>query len=287
MMCMPHLLRSLKSGRFVLVAAVLGLVSTPAFSQPRRVVSLNVCTDQLAMLVAEPGQLLSVSHLAADPAVSALAEAARAYRLNYGSAEEVFMMKPDLVLAGSYTTRSTVNLLRGLGVTVEEFPPASSLDDIPRDIRRMGQVLQRETQAEALAGKFEAELAALEALPPTGMSAAFYYANSYTAGGGTLVDAIVAAAGMTNAAQWIGLSGTAYLPLESLILAGPDVVVLGDHAYEKPALAQANFAHPALADFINSRRSVSVPPRMTICGGPVTLEAARILRAVAEGDKGT
>jgi iron complex transport system substrate-binding protein len=44
-----------------------------AFAEPpRRVVSMNLCTDQLAMLVAAPGQLLSVSRIARDPRVSAL-----------------------------------------------------------------------------------------------------------------------------------------------------------------------------------------------------------------------
>ncbi|PKP83954.1 MAG: ABC transporter substrate-binding protein, partial [Alphaproteobacteria bacterium HGW-Alphaproteobacteria-2] len=51
---------------------------------PARVVSINVCTDQLAMLLAAPGQLLSVSHLARDPYSSAMAAEARAWPANRG-----------------------------------------------------------------------------------------------------------------------------------------------------------------------------------------------------------
>ncbi len=39
---------------------------------PERVVSVNLCTDQLAMLLAAPGQLISVSHLASDPLSSSM-----------------------------------------------------------------------------------------------------------------------------------------------------------------------------------------------------------------------
>lgn len=38
---------------------------------------MNLCADQLAILLAGPGQLRSVSFLAADPRASAMAEAAR------------------------------------------------------------------------------------------------------------------------------------------------------------------------------------------------------------------
>ena len=108
---------------------------------PERVVSMNVCTDQLAMLVARPGQLHSVSYLARDAGSSAMVQEAGAYTVNHGLAEEIFLMKPDLVLAGTYTTRTTVSLLRRLGFRVEEFPPEASFEDVRANIVRMGDLL--------------------------------------------------------------------------------------------------------------------------------------------------
>ena len=44
--------------------------AVPAFADaPARVVSMNLCTDQLAMMLAAPGQLVSVSHLATEVVV--------------------------------------------------------------------------------------------------------------------------------------------------------------------------------------------------------------------------
>jgi iron complex transport system substrate-binding protein len=62
---------------FHLIALCLSLAvlggAAPADTAPRRVVSINLCTDQLAMMLAAPGQLVSVSDLAADPHSSAMA----------------------------------------------------------------------------------------------------------------------------------------------------------------------------------------------------------------------
>lgn len=282
--------RRLRMGVFApfpsVMAIVLTLTASVALADPHRVVSLNVCTDQMAMLVAAEGQLYSVSHLAVDPSVSTMADTARQYTINYGLAEEIFMMKPDLVLAGTYTTRSTVELLRKLGIAVEEFAPATSFDEVRANFRRMGQLLGRKEKVQSILARFDAEIDALAAQPPTGKTVALYYANSYTSGSGTLVDAVVEAAGVGNIARRLGLSGTARLPLEALILASPDIVVLGDHRYSRPALAEANFSHPAFEAFISNKTVLTIPPPATICGGPFTVDAARFLRKAAdEGDK--
>lgn len=58
-----------------------------------------------------------------------MVEAAKAYPPNEGLAEEIYLMQPDLVLAGSFTSRATVEMLQRLGVRVELFEPIYGLDD--------------------------------------------------------------------------------------------------------------------------------------------------------------
>src|SRR5690606_20387173 len=122
----------------------------PGAQPPVRVVSMNVCTDQLAMLLAAPGQLVSISHIAADPGSSALAAEAGHYRLNYGLAEDIFLMKPDLVVTGTFSTTATAPMLQRLGVRVERFPPDTSFDVARQNIRRMGILLGQEGRAEEM-----------------------------------------------------------------------------------------------------------------------------------------
>lgn len=277
-------MRNRRRRGLLLGLALAGLTAAGAAAAqepPRRVVSINVCTDQLAMLIAEPGQLHSVSHLATDPHSSAMVEEARSYVVNHGLAEEIFLMRPDLVLAGTYTARATVDLLRRLGFRVEPFAPVNDFADISEQIERIGALLGREERAAVLVAELDAGLAELASASPSGKIAASYSSNSYTTGAGTLTDSVMDAAGLRNMATEQGIEGGARIPLEMLLAARPDLIVTGTVAYDSPALAQENFSHPAFRAYADRGRSVSVPDRYWVCGAPFTLEAARILRRAA------
>lgn len=265
---------------FTAAALALALLSAPAgAAPPGRVVSINVCTDQLAMLIAGEGQLASVSHFAADPGSSALSEMARAYHLNHGRAEEIFLLEPDLVLAGTYTARTTVAMLRRLGFRVEEFAPETSLADVRANILRMGALLVQEERAETLAAAFDKGLAEIAQAEAAGKSIATYSANGYSVGAGSLADAIISAAGLENVGARLGISGAGRLPLEMMILAQPDLIAL-DARPAAPARADEILAHPALASA--SGRRIEMPASRWICGGPFNLDAVRILIQAAE-----
>lgn len=266
-----------------LLAALLavGLVwPMPSTAAPERVVSVNVCTDQLAMLVAAPGQLIAVSHLARDPNSSAMTEVAHGYAVTNGQAEAVFQLQPDLVLAGVYTTSVTVRLLEQLGVRVERFASATDIASIAADLRRMGKLLGREAEAESLAAVTERRAAALQADALAGRKprAAFLDANSYTAGQGTLLHSMIEAAGMRNIAAERGLSHTARLPLETLVLAKPDLLLVAQR-YAAPSMGEAVLDHPALRTLASGTGRVEIGGAVSTCGTPATLAAVEELAA--------
>jgi iron complex transport system substrate-binding protein len=252
--------------------------STP----PRRVVSMNLCTDQLAMLIAAPGQLYSVSYLASQEDASALASEAQGYVANHGLAEEIFLMKPDLVLAGTFTSQATVALLKRLGFRVETFAPDASFADIRANLRRMGALLGRQDRAEELIATFDRALAEPQSRPKRAL-AAIYYPNSYTSGAGTLAGEVVERAGLENLAKRLGLEGTAQLPLEVLIAHAPDVIIGGERTSASHVRAYDNITHPALRALLKDRTQVTIPDKYWVCGGPFTAEAVRILAASAAG----
>ncbi|WP_245813649.1 ABC transporter substrate-binding protein [Boseongicola aestuarii] len=256
-----------------LAGALPGLAENP----PSRVVSMNLCTDQLAMLLAAPGQLISVSRIALDPVSSALSEEASAYSINSGQAEEIFAMAPDLVLGGVYTDPFAVQMLRDLGVEVVQFPIVSQLADIPVVVRQMGAVLGREATAEVFALEFEARLEAVE-LNPAGrrLEAAFFFANGYSLGAGTLSHDIVSKAGFLNLAERLGRQGGGRLALEELILNRPDVLISGQ-PYPAASRSEEILAHPALDGI---PRVASGPE--WVCGTPLTLVAVEQMVAVRE-----
>jgi len=250
----------------------------PAFADmPARVVSMNLCTDQLAMMLAAPGQLVSISRIALDPLSSAMADVAVNYPVNSGQAEEIYALSPDLVLGVTYSDPLAVRMLRDLGVEVVQFPIVSHLADIPGAVRQMGDVLGREATAEIIAREVEVRLEAVvvevgEAAP----EAAFFFANGYSLGAGTLSHDIVTKAGFANLADRLGRSGGGRLSLEELLLNRPDILVSGQ-PYPTASRSEEIMAHPALDGI---PRVASGPE--WVCGTPLTLNALQQMVALRE-----
>ena len=256
------------------LAALLVFWAGMGAAAPERVVSVNLCTDQLAMLLAEPGQLVSVSHLASDARASVMVAQAAGFVANRGGAEEVFLMRPDLVLAGTYTSRAAVDLWRRLGVPVVELPPATRLGDVAAHLRLVGAALGQQARAEAMVAGFEAGLAALRVQTDAPLTAAFYHPNGYTTGAGTLADDILSVTGFVNVAATAGVTGGGILPLERLVMAAPDLVVTSA-PYPGASRSEEILRHPALAAVRGAAAAAMVSDAEWICGLP------HLLRAVA------
>ncbi|WP_449044261.1 ABC transporter substrate-binding protein [Paracoccus versutus] len=269
--------------RLGLVAGLLAGLILPGFFQPaaaeppRRVLSMNLCTDQLAMMLAAPGQLVSVSYLAQDPSASAMAAEARRLHVNHGLAEEIFLMRPDLVLAGAWSTPETIRLLDRLNIPVEVFPIETDIAGIRANIRRMGAVLGREAQARAMLARFDADLARLSDAQGPRPRAALYAANGYSSGSDSLAGEIVALAGFDNVADELGLPSGGVLPLETLLLSDPDLLVEG-RRYAGHARAQEVLDHPTLKALARGRPAEVMSDPDWVCGNPHILRAVSQLR---------
>ena len=258
-----------------------GLAQTAA-SLPA-VASLNVCTDQLAMALAAPGQLKSVSALARDPMLSTMAQQAQGYPVNRGLAEEVFTLKPDLIVTGTFSLHNTASLLKRLGFRIEEFDYSQSLDTIPADIRRMGALLHRKQAAEQMAASFEREIASLAPLGCRRKPVAIAYGQRGIAlGKGTLAHTVIEAAGFENLAATAGHDGMSPFPLELLVTNPPDLIILPHTSTGAPALADEATRHPALAKLKGTVTASFTRAALWSCGGAFTLDALRELRELAK-----
>jgi len=270
------------AARTVLLCAVLGGATGAAqAAAPERVVSINLCTDQLSMLLAAEGQLHSVSHIALDPRVSAMVDRARDYKVNHGLAEEIYLMQPDLVVAGAWSDRATVDLLRQLDIPVALFKPANSLDDVRERIRQMGTVLHRQDTAEAVIEGFDARLATLGPGGTPDPSAVVYYANGYTAGDDTLAGEILRVAGFDNAVGTGGYAMGRKLSLEILAMTDPDIVITA-RPYPGASRSEAILEHPVVKALRHDRANATMADHDWVCGTPYVLRAIEQLAAARQ-----
>ncbi|MFC3614173.1 ABC transporter substrate-binding protein [Lutimaribacter marinistellae] len=270
---------SVRGSRIITCLAAL-VFAGAALAQPQRVVSMNLCTDQLAMMLAAPGQLHSVTFLARDPGYSAMPEEAMAYEVNHRLAEEIYLQQPDLVISGSFSGHATVDMIRRLGIEVEVFDPARSLEDVRANILRMGELLGRQDAAEAMVARYDAGLAALQvSADENGPRAAIYALRGWTQGERSLAGQILRAAGFRNIAAELGYDWGGVLPLERLAMIDPDVVIT---ARPSPGHGRAKetMDHPVI-DYLRARAGQAVmSDRDWVCGTPHVLGAIERLAAI-------
>jgi iron complex transport system substrate-binding protein len=238
-------------------ALLLALLAFPAAAQ--RVVSLNLCTDQYLLALA-PGQAVAVTHLARDPTLSVMAEAAQGVPTVRADAEAVLGLRPDLVLAAPWGARVTLAALERRGVRVERIALPDSFDAIRATTRHLAGLLGVPERGEALLDGFD-----LPPAVPRGRAIALE-PRGLTATPGSLRDAVLRAAGYENA------SGGRAMGLEALARR-PDVLLVVAPPPPTPSRATEFLAHPLLA--AHPRREV--PAALTICGGPWTARAVALL----------
>ena len=270
-----------------LLSAASHLHADDAPGKPKRIVSLNMCTDELVLRLAEPQNVASVTWLSRDPKNSNVAELAARIPVNHGLAEEIIPLKPDLVVAGIYTARTAVALLKRVGIPVVEFDIPKNLDDVRRQIREMAALLGERDKGEALIAGMDRELASL---PPAARSprprAIVLNPNGVTVGKGTLADEIMTRAGLTNVAAELAIDNYGQIPLETLAANAVDVLILSASRDGPPALATEILRHPILAALSDRTRLVVLPGRLWNCGGPAVVEAIERLRKVADEAQG-
>ncbi len=257
------------------------LVTLPVAASPRRFVSMNLCTDQLLMLLADREEIASLSYLARRQDLSLTTQDAMQYPVNHGLAEEIMGFKPDIVFAGVFSRPATVFMLKRLGYRVEVLPVASDFDAIVRNIRAIANAVEHPERGERLVAAFKQRLRAIKhSLPAEKPRVVMYRENSYTTGKNTLAHAIIETAGFENLAASLGISGSGHLPLERLLQHPVDVLIEGRRRSPDGSVAAAVLLHPAYRHYARQRQAVAIDDRLWICGTPAVLKAVEQLMAL-------
>ena len=250
-------------------------VVNPSFAKPQRIISLNLCTDQLVLLLAEPERIASVTWMARDPAISLMVDQAMSVPINYGRAEEVLRAQPDLVLAGRYTYAPTLAVLKRLNVTVTLFDLPNSIADVRAQIATAAALLDEPERGAALIADIDRRIARAGAdVPAQRQVLGLRAPGGGTAGAGTLAHEVLLAAGYDNLADRLGISGFAALPLERLVMAMPDRLV-AETAYGGLASLTTGMANHPVLDHVGRR--IRLPSRLMMCAGPGIAAAAEHL----------
>jgi iron complex transport system substrate-binding protein len=265
----------------LLILAPATIAAADGQQRPQRIVSLNLCTDELLMRIVDPSRIASITYLSRQPlnAPLGLDHIISKLKVNHGLAEEVLMADPDLVVGGAYSTIATIALLRKLGLNIVTFDPETNFDDMRANIRKMGGAVGEPERAEQVIADFDARLAELQAQLPPGEKPIFadIGVNNFMSGRDTLFARVVNAGGWRTLGETLGYRGYTNIPLEQLLQTKPDLVSTATPWSNPPSMSTQNLRHPALRELVERTPHIAIPERYTTCGAPSVLGAVELL----------
>ncbi len=246
-------------------------LAAPAQGAPRRVASLNLCTDELVLMLAAPGQIVSVTHLAQQPAESPLWRQARRHRRNDGSLMSVARLRPDLVVTMGGGGRDRLRIAARLGIRTLDLPFAQNLAEVEASVARLALAL----------GRPQAGAALLERMTALRRSAPAPRLDTIWLGGGGRT---VSAQGLE--AQWMALAGMRQramrgdrVPLETLVARPPAILLRSDYRQGQYSSGQRWLSHPVARRPVRSR-TVPTDGRRWTCMGPLLVDEILRLRRI-------
>lgn len=242
------------------------------------IVSMNPCTDSILLEVAEPEQVLAISHYSHDPRSSSVpVKKARRFAPTGGTVEEILALDPDIVIAGSFMAPASLQALNALEYRVVLFDSPRELEGSYAQIREIGALVGHEDRAEELIARIEQSLA--KNAPETGHSpiaATLWQPGQIVPGKSTLVSELLKRTGFASHSQSRGLGQGDYLPLEQVLADPPELLLV---AGETPAQR-----HSVLAQ-LDGTQVESFDPVLLYCGGPTIIGVAERLAEIRESLK--
>ena len=260
---------------FFVFLFALGMVHTANAAEitaqkPQRIASLGLCTDQILLMLVDASRIATVNHQAIDPVASYMAKAVGNIPLNYGSAEEIIPLHPDLIISTSFGSPDAVRVLKKLGYRVELMPLPTSIEGIREMLLQVGQWFGETEKAKALIAEMDQKIIAAQQRnqhkPP--LRAIIYSPNGYTIGSGTVENDILQQAGYHNLAAEMGVQHFQQISLETLVTTTPDRILIDNYAYNPNSLAYSYINHPVVRHMIPNENRMYVPSQLRDCAGP-------------------
>lgn len=262
---------------------LLPAAAPPRERQPQRILSINMCSDLLLLMLVPRERIASISWPGRDAARSLLPGRADGIPTNHGAAEEILAARPDLILASPWTSAVARQLAQRTGARVELVEDANDFPQIRARLRQLGKAVGEPARAEALVRGMDAELARLATTAPRRPLRVVAWSGGRAAPGrGTLTDAIIRAAGAENIAARFDDGRYADFGLEELLEARPDAILQGIAGHEPPSLRKTAIDHPVLRRHFAGRQ-IAYPEAAYACGLPQSARAATELRQALSG----
>ena len=243
------------------------------------IVSTNPCADAMLVELA-PERIVAISAWSHDPASSSIApEVARRFRTNAGTAEEIVAMRPDLVVASSFTSAGTREAFARAGLKTLYLDSPVTIEASKVQVSELAAAIGVEARGRAMNARIDRAVARA-ATGAAAIPALVWIGGNLVSGGGTLLDEMLVRAGFSDHAAHYGLQFTGYLPIEHVVADPPRVMLVPDTAGRDADSRAAQMRARVLARSGARVREEHFPRSLINCGGPVIAHAMDRLAAI-------
>jgi iron complex transport system substrate-binding protein len=238
------------AGREVTVAA-----------DPERIVSLAPSNTEIACALDACHQLVGVTDF--DDYPPEVADVEKVVVFAQVDVEKVVAAEPDLVLAAGneLTPTAVIDQLSDLGLTVLVLYP-ESLDEVYANVELVGEVLDAQVAAGELVDAMRARVEAVETAvidaerPRTFYEVGIFEGAIYTAGEGSFIASLIETAG---GQPITGDALSTSIALEDLVAADPELILLGDAAYDATITPASVSERPGWGEMTAVRTGAVLP----------------------------
>jgi iron complex transport system substrate-binding protein len=231
--------------------------------QPQRIISINVCTDILLLLLAKEQQL-SVTFLAKD--LADYIDLPPNLHFNRGILEQIIVFKPDIILAHSLSNSLLLQRLRQLQQNLIIIDAAQNIEQIYLNILQVAENINNLTQAHKLISTMQQQLQTMPQF--TAQNTLVFYPNGFVAGNNTLANSVLKQLNLHNLATDLGIEYWGKLSLEQIIKFKPEIIIFSLEQVDTPALATKLLQHPVL----RHARHITVDNKLWQCANPLIIQ---------------
>lgn len=258
------------------LVAALALAPGLALAAPR-VMSLDSCADQYVLALAPRESIVGLSYRAVSRD-SYMRDVAAGLPPRRATLESLVAARPEVVVRLWGGDARLSKALEKKGVATVALDDAADFEGVRANVRKVAAALDRRAEGEAIVARMDAQLARA-AGAGKGRSALYLTPGGFTAGSGTLIDAMMKAAGYANASK------TPYfapVSLEGLVMTPPAAVVLGLFDMARAGADRwGPGRHAALQRVVATRTAASLPASVVGCPGWFAADGARMLAEAA------
>ncbi|MDR0528749.1 MAG: hypothetical protein LBG69_03950 [Zoogloeaceae bacterium] len=250
-----------------------GVAADAPEGRPRRIVSLDICSDWMVARHAARAQVAGLSPLLRSYPLSAWSRrdypapdwSPDGWPMHDGSLETLVNLRPDLVIVSPYNARLLRERLERLGIRVALLPRPVTIDEVLAYERHFLSLLRLPPD--------HASQPPLQ-FPVSRKRLLMLGANGIGTGTETFEHALLTRAGWTN---YLDRPGHVQLDLERIVLDPPDGIlwVTPEASPEQPGLSNAFVEHPAWRRLRPAPRLVAADHWRWQCPGPWSWELVR------------